>query len=148
MTHIPLNFLDRICETYAKIIQQEWPSGIPLTEEAAARAVELRLEFDTAASLFLSATELAEYESTLLPAHTEYKLICDKAWIEYDQIYCEARTEYYQVYREGRTKEARTKYIQVCDEAWDKYIEVRGKAWDKYNQVRAITLLTALRNHQ
>lgn len=46
MTTIPLSALDGASEEVMAIVRREWPDGIPLTEEAAKRVAEFRLDFD------------------------------------------------------------------------------------------------------
>ena len=43
---LPLSWLVGACEQQLSLLTKEWPNGIPLTEAAAARAIELNLDVD------------------------------------------------------------------------------------------------------
>src|SRR5258708_10140837 len=55
------------------IVRQEWPAGIPLTKQAAQRAIQLGLSLDWAAKTLLTAPALAAYEKARAPALDAYE---------------------------------------------------------------------------
>lgn len=73
---IQLSQLVGACKDQFDIVRAEWPNGIPLTEEALRRAIQLRLDVDWAASRLLSTPALAEYERVRHSAWAEYERVC------------------------------------------------------------------------
>lgn len=58
---LALSRLKGACKTQLSKIKAEWPDGIPLTEEAAARAVEMGLDIDWAADALLTDAARVEW---------------------------------------------------------------------------------------
>src|SRR5258708_36821094 len=65
---ISLDLLVGACPDQLAIVRQEWPAGIPLTKQAAQRAIQLGLSLDWAAKTLLTVPPLAPYEKAKAPA--------------------------------------------------------------------------------
>lgn len=82
---LPLSRLreaDACAEQYA-ICAREWPDGIPLTDETAARIVVLRLDVEWAPRSLLSPPSRAAYQAAVAPSRAAYEAAEAPSWDAY-----------------------------------------------------------------
>jgi len=134
---IPLDRLMGACKDQLDIVLKEWPDGIPLTEEAAERALELKLDIDWAADNLLiseggkrdeydSASEsyMDNYYSIIGPEREKFAEVQALAWEKYKSIVDPAYASYKDMVN------AEYKYSpKERNMAEDHYRIVRENAW-------------------
>ena len=135
---IPLEKLSRACRSQLDKVTHEWPDGIPLNEQTAERAVELKLDIDWAAAELLPSKVFVEYRNQLCKSASERDRKVQKEILEYQDTKALAMTEYQKIKKEM--------LIQVCEahldindtsEAWKNYVKIANEAWEKYERVVA-----------
>jgi hypothetical protein len=86
MNLIPLSVLRDACAKQLGLVKAEWPGGIPLTQEAVKRAVELELDIDWLASNLLRPVTYAEYAQVREKADAEYEKAEQSAYAKYEKV--------------------------------------------------------------
>lgn len=111
---LPLYVLEAkdACKEDMEVVRQEWPNGIPVTEETAVRVVELELDLDWAIENLLSFEEYKSYMQAKRPVQQDYINARDSIRILYNQAgspvnfkeFDEALAPARKIYRQAKAK--------------------------------------------
>ena len=111
------------CDKQVELFRSLFGDAAQVTEDAAV-AVADRFNWDWAASNFLTAPALAEYDRVGAAARAEYVRVRAPALAEYDRVTEAAVAEYVRV-----TAPARAEYDRVTEAAWTEYERMKARTF-------------------